>query len=171
MTFKLVRINYKNCDYLRKFDSRVPYNKGTKELRPFVGVLFKIDSKEYFAPLSSPKPKHLKMKNYVDFFKIDNGLLGVINFNNMIPVNKDNYEIIDLNKIELSVDDKKYRELLKNQIYWLNKNNIQVKQKSKKLYDKYLNKSLNKNIYERCCNFPLLEKKCDEYSKEKVLLK
>ena len=74
------------------------------------------------------------------FFKIDNGLLGVINFNNMIPVNKDNYEIIDLNKIELSVDDKKYRELLKNQIYWLNKNNIQVKQKSKKLYDKYLNK-------------------------------
>ena len=42
----------------------------------------------------------------------------------MIPVNKDNYEIIDLNKIELSVDDKKYRELLKNQIYWLNKNNI-----------------------------------------------
>lgn len=111
------------------------------------------------------------MKNYVDFFKIDNGLLGVINFNNMIPVNKDNYEIIDLNKIELSVDDKKYRELLKNQIYWLNKNNIQVKQKSKKLYDKYLNKSLNKSIYERCCNFPLLEKKCDEYSKEKVLLK
>ena len=146
MTFKLVRINYKYCDYLRKFDSRVPYNKGTKELRPFVGVLFKIDSKEYFAPLSSPKPKHLKMKNYVDFFKIDNGLLGVINFNNMIPVNKDNYEIIDLNKIEL-------------------------KQKSKKLYDKYLNKSLNKSIYERCCNFPLLEKKCDEYSKEKVLLK
>ncbi len=76
------------------------------------------------------------------FFKIDNGLLGVINFNNMIPVNKDNYEIIDLNKIELSVDDKKYRELLKNQIYWLNKNNIQVKQKSKKLYDKYLNKKV-----------------------------
>lgn len=171
MTFKLVRINHKYCDYLRKFDSRVPYNNGTKELRPFVGVLFKIVNKEYFAPLSSPKPKHLKMKNYVDFFKIDNGLLGVINFNNMIPVNKDNYEIIDLNKIELSVDDKKYRELLKNQIYWLNKNNIQVKQKSKKLYDKYLNKSLNKSIYERCCNFPLLEKKCDEYSKEKVLLK
>ena len=69
MTFKLVRINYKYCDYLRKFDSRVPYNKGTKELRPFVGVLFKIDSKEYFAPLSSPKPKHLKMKNTIDFLK------------------------------------------------------------------------------------------------------
>ena len=73
-----------------------------------VGVLFKIDSKEYFAPLSSPKPKHLKMKNYVDFFKIDNGLLGVINFNNMIPVNKDNYEISDLNMIELRF----------NQIQW-----------------------------------------------------
>lgn len=53
-------IDYKYCDYLRNFDSKVCYNKGKKELRPFVGVLFTIDNFEYFAPLSSPKLKHKK---------------------------------------------------------------------------------------------------------------
>ncbi|MCI8654857.1 MAG: hypothetical protein HFJ48_03155 [Clostridia bacterium] len=26
--------------------------------RPFIGILFQIDTCEYFAPLSRPKPKH-----------------------------------------------------------------------------------------------------------------
>ena len=45
--------------------------------------LFKIEDCEYFAPLSSPKPKHKKMKNTIDFLKIKNGELGAVNFNNM----------------------------------------------------------------------------------------
>lgn len=60
--FKIVKIDYKYCDYLRMFDSKVPYNAGSKELRPFVGILFMIDDMEYFAPLSSPKPKHKIIK-------------------------------------------------------------------------------------------------------------
>ena len=55
---KIVKINSDYCDYLRKYDIRVPYNAGSKELRPFVGVLFCVNNIEYFAPLSSPKPKH-----------------------------------------------------------------------------------------------------------------
>lgn len=127
MVFKLVKIDYMYCDYLRKYDKRVVYNKGKKELRPFIGVLFSIGDKEYFAPLSSPKPKHQTMSNTIDFFKIDNGVLGAINFNNMIPVSKDNYEVISLNRYNLSKEESKYQELLKNQIEWLNKNYIQVK--------------------------------------------
>ena len=170
MAFKLVKIDYMYCDYLRKYDKRVVYNKGKKELRPFIGVLFSIGDKEYFAPLSSPKPKHQTMSNTIDFFKIDNGVLGAINFNNMIPVSKDNYEVIYLNRYNLSKEESKYQELLKNQIEWLNKNYIQVKKSSMLLYQKYKNKKLDKNIYDRCCNFPLLEVKCDEYNKEKVLI-
>lgn len=67
--FKIVRVNSDYCDYLRKFDSKVSYNKGSKKLRPFVGVLFKIDKWEYFAPLSSPKPKHKLMKIDLIFLK------------------------------------------------------------------------------------------------------
>ncbi|MBR3897911.1 MAG: type III toxin-antitoxin system ToxN/AbiQ family toxin [Bacilli bacterium] len=76
----LVKLDYKYCDYLRKYDKKVPYNYGAKELRPFIGVLFKIKSFMYFAPLSSPKPKHTKLKNKLDLLKIDDGKLGIINF-------------------------------------------------------------------------------------------
>ena len=79
-----------------------------KELRPFVGVLFEIDGFEYFAPLSSPKPKHKNMKNTIDFFKIKGGELGAINFNNMIPVNIENYVLIDLNKETTLANEQKY---------------------------------------------------------------
>lgn len=63
--FKIVRVDSDYCDYLRKFDSKVIYNKGAKKLRPFIGVLFKIEKWEYFAPLSSPKPKHKIMLKYL----------------------------------------------------------------------------------------------------------
>lgn len=70
INLKIVRVNSDYCEYLRKFDNKVDYNKNEKELRPFIGILFQIDSCEYFAPLSSPKLKHKNMKNTVDFFKI-----------------------------------------------------------------------------------------------------
>ena len=117
MVFKLAKIDYMYCDYLRKYDKRVVYNKGKKELRPFIGVLFSIGDKEYFAPLSSPKPKHQIMKNNIDFFKIDNGTLGVINFNNMIPVVESALLLIDIDAME----DSKYQRLLQNQYNNLDK--------------------------------------------------
>ena len=64
---KIVKVNTKYCDYLRKFDNKISYNKEEKELRPFIGILFKIANYEYFAPLCSPKPKHKTMKNTIDF--------------------------------------------------------------------------------------------------------
>ena len=79
----LVRLDSKYCDYLRQFDKKVPYNYDKKELRPFIGVLFEVNNCKYFAPLSSPKPKHKNMKNTLDFFKIKDGELGAVNFNNI----------------------------------------------------------------------------------------
>ena len=114
--FKIVHVNSDYCDYLRKFDSKVSYNKGSKKLRPFVGILFKIDKWEYFAPLSSPKPKHKLMKNRLDFFKIKNGELGAINFNNMISVTKSNYTEIDLHNTNLDIEERKYQNMLKKQL-------------------------------------------------------
>lgn len=163
LNLKIVRVNSDYCDYLRKFDNRVSYNKYEKELRPFIGVLFKIDSYEYFAPLSSPKEKHKKMKNTVDFFKIKNGELGAVNFNNMIPVSKNNYSLVDLNKETLTISELKYQALLREQLDWLNTNYIQVRNKSQKLYQLYITGKLSENIKSRCCNFKLLEEKCMEY--------
>ena len=68
INLKIVRVNSDYCDYLRKFDNKVAYNKNEKELRPFIGILFQIDTCKYFAPLSSPKLKHKNMKNTLDFY-------------------------------------------------------------------------------------------------------
>ena len=135
----LVRIDSKYCDYLRKFDDKVPYNYDKKQLRAFVGVLFKVNNCSYFAPLSSPKPKHLKLKNKLDFLKIDDGKLGAINFNNMLPVGKKNIIEIDLNKKTTNKSEEKYIKLLKEQLYWLNRNANKLYDKSQKLYNKYIN--------------------------------
>ena len=163
--FKIVRVDSDYCDYLRRFDSKISYNKNEKELRPFIGVLFEIDDFQYFAPLTSPKPKHLKMKNTIDFLKLKEGKLGAINFNNMIPVKENNYTLVDLNKEALTLQESKYQKLLKEQLSWLNANFNQVKTKSFKLYDLYNKGRLNNNIKNRCCNFKLLEEKCLEYNK------
>lgn len=165
INLKIVRVNSNYCDYLRKFDNKVAYNKNEKELRPFIGILFQIDTCEYFAPLSSPKPKHKNMKNTLDFFKIKNGELGAVNFNNMIPVNENNYSLVDLNKETLTVAELKYQKLLREQLDWLNANYKQVKNKSFKLYQLYSNGKLPENIRARCCNFKLLEERCVEYNK------
>lgn len=161
---KLVRIGKEYCDYLRIFDNRVPYNFNNKEIRPFVGVLFKVNNCKYFAPLSSPKSKHLKIKNKIDFLRLDEGKLGAINFNNMIPVQDNNVIIINLDNKALSSKEEKYRKLLKKQIYWLNRNNKKVFGRAKKLYNDFTNDKLPKNIKDRCCNFILLEEKCREYN-------
>ena len=163
--FKIVKVDYKYCDYLRKFDSRVSYNAGIKELRPFIGILFEVNSCEYFAPLSSPKVKHMNMKNNLDVVKIDGGRYGVVNFNNMIPVTSKNYELFDLNAIPKDTYELKRQNLLKSQLLWLNKNIKNVKGKALNLYDKYNKGRLDERIKSRCCDFILLEEKCKEYNK------
>ncbi len=164
-TYSLVTVNSKYCDYLRKYDYRVSYNSNEKELRPFIGVLFVIDSMKYFAPLSSPKPKHINMKNTIDFYKIDGGKLGAINFNNMIPIPETEYEYIDTNTPCLTNIERQYKELLKDQLRWLNRYGQNLRMKAKILYDKRVNEQLSDKVTNRCRDFTLLEKKCVEYDK------
>ena len=136
-SFKIVKVDSKYCDYLRQYDNKVSYNAGTKDLRPFIGVLFMIDKCEYFDPLSSPKPKHSKLKNTLDLIKIENGTYGVVNFNNMIPVMDKNYVIFDLNKKTENRAENFRLELLRNQLRWLTANKKDVNTKSKLLYNLY----------------------------------
>lgn len=163
---RLVQVDPKYCNYLRQFDSKVPYNFGRKELRPFAkGILFSVDGLEYFAPLTSPKPKHLTMNNTIDFQKIDEGKLGAINFNNMIPVSANNYRFFDLNKVSSDKANNKRIKMMQEIFRWLNDNKSLIYTKASILYKNYQNQTLNSNVVKRCCNFKLLEKKCKEYNK------
>ena len=164
--FTIVVVNHEYCDYLRKFDNRVSYNSGVKELRPFVGVLFKIDNMEYYAPLSSPKPKHVGLHSNVDLIKIKDGLLGVINLNNMIPVTKNNYVLFDMDKRNKSLEEIKRIALIRKQLNWLNSKADVIMEKAFTLHFRYCENILPERIKSRCCNFPLLEEKCKEYNME-----
>lgn len=58
--------------------------------------------------------------------------------------------------------------MLKEQIYWLNRNKDKIYKMSKILYNSYKNNTLSEKIKNRCCNFILLEDKCEEYNKSKL---
>ena len=137
---------------------------GNKHLRPFVGILFTINKCEYFAPLSSPRKKHKKLKNTIDLIKIKNGEYGVVNFNNMIPATKQNCIEFNLKQIPNTKKEKSRLNLLRNQLRWLTSHKKDIYIKSKLLYELYRKNKLPINVKERCCNYVLLETKCKEFN-------
>ena len=157
--------------YLGIYENKV----SLKANRPFIGIVFKVNNKEYFAPLSSPKEKHKRMKTNIDFFKIDKGNLGIINFNNMIPViNNDlcrNKLDLEMLSKSLNTDDIKYFRLLKNQLEYCEKNKNIILAKAEKIYNiftKNLDKlsESQKKMYRRVNNFKVLEHASKEFEKE-----
>ncbi len=153
----LYYISERYVEYLRKFDTRVLFNKN--HTRPYVGILYKYNGNNYFAPLSSPKPKHQKMKKKaVDIWLIEDGKLGVINFNNMIPC-----PIEELTEVIPTIKDAKYKLLLENQLSSINKDRKIILKKLVHFHEQYNNKRLYPNVLDRCCDFRLLEKKCHDY--------
>ena len=159
--------------YLGIYENKV----SLKANRPFIGIVFKVNNKEYFAPLSSPKEKHKGMKTNIDFFKIDKGNLGIINFNNMIPViNNDlcrNKLDLEMLSKSLNTDDIKYFRLLKNQLEYCEKNKNIILAKAEKIYNiftKNLDKlsESQKKMYRRVNNFKVLEHASKEFEKEYI---
>lgn len=136
-----------------------------KEKRPFIGLLFEVNSVKYFAPLSSPKPKHLQMKNTPDFLKINDGKWGAINFNNMIPVCPPSLNAVDMKYISNdSIETRKYKELLNNQLDWCNKRERKIVGMAGRLYEIVTKGLAQERLLKRCCDFSLLEKKCLEFN-------
>ena len=159
---KLYNVANKYVDYLKNFDAKVPENKDAK--RPFVGVIFTIDGNNFFAPLSSPKSKHLNMKNEADFHKINSGYQGAINFNNMIPIPNSELILMDIH----AIPDENYRNLLNSQLKFINSNQDVLKKKAEKLYRlvESDNSTLTKHqlqIKQRCIDFILLLEQCRLY--------
>lgn len=159
---KVCKIKEEYIEYLRTKDLRVLTNK--KEKRPYIGIVYTINGLNYYIPLSSPKPKHKKMKNTKDFHKIKNGEYGAINFNKMLPVKEECIISFDFK----DEPDKKYRLLLQNQYKEISFLEDIIKKKSENIYklfhteDSKLTEA-DLSVKNRCCNFDLLEHMCKEY--------
>lgn len=162
--FELYYINMKYIRDLHNIDNHIMSVSPqiNKDKRPFVGIVVICEDKYYCVPLSSPKPKHLNMKNNLDFYRILNNkgkLIGVLNFNNMLPIHSSLISRININiQPDDSSADRAYKNLLRNQLYWCNKNKDIIVAKANKLYHIITQTpEKSRSLTRRCCDFKKLE--------------
>ena len=153
---RIYRVKDKYIRFLRSRDSRVLYNKNHS--RPYVGIVLHVGSYQYFVPMESPKPNHANIKAGKHIFKIDGGRLGLLGFNNMIPVQSAALINFDIEQ----EPDKNYAELLRRQSAFINRNKADVMNHAAQTYYSVINKK-NKFLLRICCDFTKLEIACDQY--------
>ena len=154
---KIFRIKDSYINFLKGVDKKVQHNKDKR--RPYVGVVLIVGSYKYFVPMESPKTNHSNLKSGKHILKLDNGNLGMLGFNNMIPVHKDAVISFDIN----SEPDKKYAELLKRQATYINKHKASIYEHASKTYYSRVN-GKNKFLNEICCDFKKLENVSKNYN-------
>lgn len=150
-TIRICSVQSAYLDYLRQSDSLV--SKDPSQNRKFIGILLVVNGHSYYAPLSSPKPKHQSIADSApDIVKIVGGKLGVINLNNMIPVVPS--AIIP---VDISLEpDSQYKQLMKEQMVFIRRNEEAIMKKARRLYQ-IIRSGKHSKLNSRCCNFPLLE--------------
>lgn len=137
-TMNWIIVNEKYLDYLRNFENRIPYSDyGKNKYKPFFGVLFETNDLLYITQISHAQPRHQKMKQQKDFYKIYDSkqpsrLLAVINLNYMFPVPQSEVCRFEKKKIDSyrtfsSEDEKsKYIDLLDRELAVINTLNLSV---------------------------------------------
>lgn len=154
---RIYRIQDKYIRFLKAKDSRVQDNKNKR--RPYVGIVLVVGSYRYFVPMESPKPNHVNIKPGKHIMKLDNGKLGLLGFNNMIPAP-------DSALIEFDIDDEpdaEYAELLRRQAAYINRAKADVLNHASQTY--YAVTKTNNSFLKRiCCDFVVLEKACNRYN-------
>jgi protein AbiQ len=105
------------------------------------------------------------MRDKIDFKKImDDYLIGVLNFNLMIPVEDAQIKRIDtkIRKHDNS-DIKKKKQLLIRELEWCNKHRRDLINTANVLYQKYVSGE-NFSAKEQCLDFRKMERECCLYN-------
>lgn len=155
-SLRLYRISDQYIRFLKSRDSRVQDNKNRR--RPYVGVVLVVGEFRYFVPMESPKPNHAAIKPGHHILKIEDGRLGLLGFNNMVPVPDTAIIPFDIDK----EPDTKYAELLRRQFTYINRNKASVLDHAAKTYFGVVNKK-TAFLVKICCDFKKLESACIQY--------
>lgn len=156
-SLKIYRISEKYIRFLQSRDYRVQYNKGNR--RPYVGVVLVVGAYRYFVPMESPKPNHRNIKTGHHIMRLDDGRLGLLGFNNMVPVHDDAL-------ISFNIDnepDSNYAELLRRQVTFINRHKADVMHHAAQTYYGVVQKQ-NAFLLKICCDFKKLERACSQYN-------
>lgn len=163
-------VDKKYVNYLKTFDSKIEDIDYKDNLKPYIGIVININEFNYYVPVSSPKDKHYKMKEGIDFIKIkqEGRILGVLNLNNMIPildecVKKLEYENIgQYRKFKTEKEKKIYIALLNTELKVINSKCKKIKKNTIRLYQEKI-ENPNSKVSNRCCNFKFLESKLNQF--------
>lgn len=153
---RIYRISEKYIKFLHSRDTRVQHNKNSR--RPYVGVVLLEGGYKYFVPMESPKPNHATIKHGKHIMRMDGGRLGLLGFNNMVPVKDGELAEVDFSK----ETDKQYVRLLTKQAAFCNKNKATIMTKAAETYYDVVN-GKNSFLKKICCDFKALEKACRQY--------
>lgn len=156
---KLYEINNNYINYLSPHAPHLFFNKKPKQKneRKYIGIILQINDMDYFAPLSSFKPKHSSMKEMIDFIKIKN--YAVINLNNMFPVPSSEYTYVDISKEK----DLKYRSLLLSEYRYIKAIQDKIRKNALIIYKHKIENKNSTGLAKRCNDFLLLEELCKKY--------
>ena len=159
MNIRLYEIDNQYIDYLSAFESHFFHNKlpGQQNERKYIGILLHINNMDYFAPLSSFKPKHKSMKERIDFIKIKD--YAVLNLNNMFPVMSGLYRYVDIQKEK----NPNYRALLQAEYRIIKKQQERIFKNASIIYKHRIEKGTSTPLSKRCLDFTKLEKACLNY--------
>lgn len=153
---RIYKIDDRYIRFLKSRDPKVQDNKNRR--RPYIGVVLFVGGYRYFVPMESPKPNHANIKPGKHILKLDNGNLGILGFNNMVPVHEDAL-------ISFNIDtepDASYRNLLQRQAAICNRMKADILNHASRTYFDVVNNK-NKFLVRISCDFKKLETACNEY--------
>ena len=154
---RIYKVKSEYIKYLSMYQKHIFTQDAEKDNRKYIGVVFEIKGMKYFAPLSSYKDKHKKMKESVDIINIKD--YAVINLNNMIPVPASQVMDIDINKEK----DSSYRYLLQAESREINRLKNRIRKNAEIVYSHKINIDNSPSLAKRTNDFKVLEKLCKEY--------
>lgn len=181
---KFINISQDYLKYLHDHCSEVYYKQFNYDNKPYLGILINNENNQYVIPLSSAKEKHKLWKNtdtnrFLIYENCDKSslsknaiykenpdgsikhILSAIDLKKMIPVKEGIYSIVDLvAKQNDTTEERNYKNLLNKEFSFCLKILPSIIQKANKLYNKQIETG---KIIKFCCNFKLIEEKCDQY--------
>lgn len=156
-SIRIYEIKSEYIKYLSNYQKHIFTQADRKDTRKYIGIIFEVKGVKYFAPLSSFKEKHKKMKESVDFIKIKD--YAVINLNNMIPVPNSQIIDIDINKEK----NPSYKYLLQAESREINNQRNKIRKNAEIVYSHKKHNGDSTALAKRTNNFELLEKLCKEF--------
>jgi len=157
---KFYYVDTEYADFLRdkKFgDACVPFIDYPKRKKFFIGVIFRIDEFDYFAPISSNTEINPASFAIIDKEKV----IATIRTNFMFPVFNEVCYPLEISKIK----DTRYRRLIEKEYRYVNKFREQIKGLAREIYLKRISGQIYiGKIY--VMNFKKLEKRSKNYNKK-----